>query len=195
MTVTNFDQAVGKLQGFRASRKWYRRWLPRSAVAIILRKGKEGPEMLMIKRADREGDPWSGHMAFPGGRAEAIDNNSLDTAQRETREEIGLDIKHHGEYLGRLSDVLSPPRVRRKALIITPHVFTIEKLPALSINHEVAEVIWVPLRFLADEANRETMKMQLNIRTRILPCYFYQGRHIWGLSLRMLDELIAAIKR
>ena len=149
----------------------------------------------MIKRADREGDPWSGHMAFPGGRAETADSNNLHTARRETWEEIGLDTDIHTEYLGRLSDILSRPHSGRKPMVITPYVFTINQVPDLNINHEVAEVIWVPLAFLADKDNRQRMQWQAKKITMNLTCYFYQQRRIWGLSLVMLDELVGLVRR
>lgn len=196
MVVTTLKQASDRLQQFRPRKKWYRRLCKRSAVALILRETETGGlEALMIKRADREGDPWSGHMAFPGGRAELEDRTSLHTARRETWEEIGLDTNTHTRYLGRLSDIQSRTHRGRWGMVVTPYLFTIEQVPELNINHEVAEVIWVPLGFLADVQNRQKMQWQLKRKTLHLPCYFYQQRRIWGLSLRMLDELITLVSR
>jgi 8-oxo-dGTP pyrophosphatase MutT (NUDIX family) len=194
VVVKTLKQAHQQLQAFRAKKKWYRHFAKRSAVALILRESSVGLEALMIKRADREGDPWSGHMAFPGGRADRSDRNNLHTARRETWEEIGLDTDRHTTYLGRLSDIVSRPHSGRKPMVITPYLFTIEDIPQLNINHEVAEVIWVPLMFLADSDNREKMKWQAKKITLNLPCYFYQERRIWGLSLLMLDELVSLIR-
>ena len=192
--VTTLDQASERLQCFQPGKKWYRRFCKRSAVALILREGEQGVEALMIKRADREGDPWSGHMAFPGGRAEGEDRNILHTARRETWEEIGLDTDAHTRYQGRLSDIVASSHRGYKTMVITPYVFTADKLPQLNINHEVAEVIWVPLAFLADKTNRENMQWQRKKQLLDLPCYFYQQRRIWGLSLMMLDELLALVR-
>ncbi len=192
--VETLAQTSEKLQQYRPRKKWYRRLCKRSAVALILRETDLGVEALMIKRAERQGDPWSGHMAFPGGRAENGDRNNLQTARRETREEIGLDTDAHTQYLGRLSDVLSRSHQRHKAMVITPYVFNIEQVPELTINHEVAEVVWVPLVFLAAKENRQSMEWQTKKGVLKLPCYFYQERRIWGLSLMMLDELLALAK-
>ena len=194
MIVKTLDQASEKLQDFQPGKKWYRRFCKRSAVALILREGVQGVEALMIKRADREGDPWSGHMAFPGGRAEGGDHNILHTARRETWEEIGLDTDVHTRYLGRLSDISAGSHRGYKAMVITPYVLTMDNTPKLSINHEVAEVIWVPLVFLADKGNREKMQWQRKKQRFDLPCYFYQQRRIWGLSLMMLDELVGLVR-
>lgn len=194
MVVRTLEHASLKLQQFQPKKKWYRRFCKRSAVAMILRETGSGIETLMIKRADHDGDPWSGHMAFPGGRLEDQDTNILHTARRETLEEIGLDTDQHTQYLGRLSDVMSHSGKGLKAMVVTPYLFTIEQVPELSINHEVAEVIWVPLAFLADYSNRQEMDWQVNRMTLKLPCYFYQQRRIWGLSLMMLDELVGQVK-
>lgn len=193
MVVQTLSHAGEKINAFRPRKKWYRRFVRRSAVALILREFNGAIEVLMIKRADRPGDPWSGHMAFPGGMAEKGDRNSLETARRETWEEIGLDTRVYTDCIGRLSDVLTPTHGRRRAMVITPYLFAIDEVPPLAHNHEVAEVVWVPLNFLFDRNNRQTMTWEVKKIPVKLPCYFYQQRRIWGLSLRMLDELVRLI--
>ncbi|MFT5576172.1 MAG: 8-oxo-dGTP pyrophosphatase MutT (NUDIX family) [Bermanella sp.] len=187
LTLADIQQAFGR---FRPRKRWWRRWVKRSAVALLVRDGKAGPEVLMIKRADREGDPWSGHMAFPGGRMETDDQHSRATAERETREEIGVDPEQVGHCIGRLSDILSRPHSGRRPMVITPYVYIVQVIPEPKPNHEVAEVIWVPLLYLADKANREQMVWERGRLKLHLPCYLYKDRRIWGLSLVMLDELI-----
>lgn len=191
--MASLEKLESSLADFRPKKKWYRFFCRRSAVAIIVRDGAHGLEAMMIKRAEREGDPWSGHMAFPGGRRDPQDRTTLAVAQRETWEEIGLRVDQHARHLGRLSDLLAQPRRRlpsTAAMVVTPFVFSVEQLPPLQPNHEVAEVIWVPLQFLADRRNRREMQWQLQHKRISLPCYFFQDRRIWGLSLRMLDELL-----
>lgn len=194
MLVKTLSHAQEKIQHYRPRKKWYRRFVRRSSVALILRERHHGLEVLMIKRAERKGDPWSGHMAFPGGHRDRGDINSQYTARRETLEEIGLDTEAHTEYLGRLSDVVARGARRgRKMMVVTPYVFTIEQVPALNANYEVAEVLWVPLTYLADRGNRQSMQWQVKKVPVNLPCYFYQERRIWGMSLKMLDELLELI--
>jgi 8-oxo-dGTP pyrophosphatase MutT (NUDIX family) len=156
-------------------------------VALILRDGEHGVEVLMIRRAERAGDRWSGHMAFPGGVQHADDRNSLAAARRETREEIGLDLDQNAQLVARLSDIPTVAhRGQRRPLVISPYVFTLQSLPPLQLNHEVAGVVWVPLRFFAERANRGIIQW----RNFKLACYTYEDCRIWGLSLQMIDEML-----
>ena len=183
--------AVQLLAEYRPRRKLVRRILARSAVGLFLGDHLPGGlSVLMIKRADREGDRWSGHMAFPGGRKDRGDRNTLATAKRETLEEVALDADRHARLIGRLSDIPTHPPLRGGAKIITPYVFQLRSLPPLVPNHEVADVVWVPLPLLADRANREKMRLAPNGVPLELPCYQYGEHRIWGLSLMMLDELL-----
>lgn len=183
--------AVRLLTAHQPRRRMMRRVLARSAVALFLADHlPDGLAVLMIKRAEREGDPWSGHMAFPGGRKDPADRNSLATAKRETAEEIGLEVEHHARLITRLSDVITHPRLRGGPMVITPYVFQLRSLPELVPNHEVAATVWVPLAFLAERANRQKMRWAPNGVPIELPCYLYGEYRIWGLSLLMLDELL-----
>ena len=175
----------------RPARKWLKALGPRAAVALILqlREGQLG--VLMIRRSEREGDPWSGQMAFPSGRMEPEDSNGLETARRETEEEIGLHLGVQEPCLGRLSELSARRRLISSRLVVSPYVFHLQR----SVNFhpdpgEVAEVVWVPLEFLLDGANREEMTWDRGSVKLRLPCYFYEGRRIWGMSLAMLDELM-----
>jgi 8-oxo-dGTP pyrophosphatase MutT (NUDIX family) len=146
-------------------------------------------EILMIQRAVRDGDPWSGDMAFPGGRVDKADGNSLITARRETFEEIGLNTHHSIDVITRLSDIKARPHVGRRPLVITPYLFKADQLPKLSLNEEVEEVVWVPLSLFMDDSQRQVMVWERRQRRLEMPCYYFQERKIWGLSLKMLDEL------
>ncbi len=164
----------------------------RAAVAAVLRQAAAGPELLFIHRAEHPGDPWSGHMAFPGGRVEPADATPLAAAVRETREEIALDLDRHGSLLGRLSDLGAIGRGKPLAMVIVPFVFELHNQAlTLAPNHEVQEIVWVPLRFLADYGNRKTMAWEYGDVQ--LPCYHYGKHLIWGLTLGMVDELLACL--
>ncbi len=165
------------------------RW---AAVAAILRDRPDGAELLFIRRAEHPEDPWSGHMGFPGGRVDAEDATRPGAAIRETREEIGLDLEADGELLGRLSDLAAIGRGRPMGIVIAPYVYAIEGDPALVLNHEVDEAVWVPVAFLLDRSNRSTLKWEHG-EGIVLPCYRWHGRVIWGLTFGMVDELLEVI--
>ena len=94
----------------------------RAAVALILQvREAAAVELLMIKRATYEGDPWSGHVALPGGRQEPGDSSLEETAVRETREETAVDLARAGRILGRLDDLQPLTRVTPR-FVITPVV-------------------------------------------------------------------------
>jgi 8-oxo-dGTP pyrophosphatase MutT (NUDIX family) len=172
----------------------WRRLMKRSAVAMVLQVREGELHILMIKRAEREGDPWSGHMAFPGGRMDKTDAHGYAVAVRETAEEVGLDLLREANCIGRLSDIVTRPRRGPFGMTVTPFVFRLEREVGLTPNHEVAEVVWVPLEYLLDTDNRDQMVWEYKKLKIPMPCYFYQGRCIWGLSLMMLDELMDLVE-
>jgi 8-oxo-dGTP pyrophosphatase MutT (NUDIX family) len=190
--MNSVQSIAEQLSGFKPTRSAERESRRRSAVSLLLRdQAANGAEVLMIERSHREGDPWSGHMGFPGGRMDPGDAHSYAAAARETQEEIGLDVDEHGRLIGRLSDMSTHIRSGRSAMLVTPYVFSIAGEPALRANHEVADILWVPLGFLADAANRQQMDWKYDGARLQLPCYYFRERCIWGLSLAMLDEFLA----
>lgn len=194
--MISLKELTERLATFQPRKHLQRRQLSRAAVSLMIAEGEAGPEVLMIRRAERARDPWSGHMGFPGGRMDiGEDAHVYDCALRETREEIGVDLAEWGEPLGRLSDLQATGHGRLLSMIITPFVFRVPRQLSLEANHEVAEVVWVPLSLFADTARREHMQWQFEGRDWTLPCYFFEGHRIWGLSLQMLDELMALLTR
>ncbi|MCA9552890.1 MAG: CoA pyrophosphatase [Myxococcales bacterium] len=168
--------------------------MKKAAVAAVLRQTSE-LEVLMIRRAEHERDPWSGHMAFPGGRVDLTDPGPLSAAKRETREEIALDLDAHGRLIGELSHVPAVAHGRKIPMVIVPYVFEVEEIPTLAPDpREVQEAVWVPVPFFLDHANRESMQRTFAGVPLTLPCYHFEGRLIWGLTLKMLDELLGLLK-
>lgn len=165
-----------------------------AAVAAVVRQVDDDVEVLFIHRAEDPADPWSGHMAFPGGRVETADDTSMAAAVRETREEVALDLDRDGVLIGRLSDVAAVGRGRPLSLVIVPFVFAVDGLPALRANHEVAAVVWVPLGFLLDRSNRSTVPWQHGGLQLELPCYRFRDHVIWGLTFGMVDELVSLLE-
>ncbi len=163
---------------------------PRAAVALILREGAEaGPELLFIRRAEHEKDPWSGHMGFPGGRSEPHDADSAATAVRETREETGLDLAGEGERLGALDEVTALARGRPVDLVIAPFVFRLHRRLEGAPSHEVVSLHWLPLERLMAPGTRSTLQYQYEETVLELPCLRIDGLVIWGLTHRMFESL------
>lgn len=165
----------------------------RAAVALIIRAGDNGaPELLFIRRSEYPADPWSGQVAFPGGREEAADPTLADTAIRETREETGIDLVRDGTVIGTLDD-LRPNTVRLPAVIVRPYVVLLSRFEPLVLSDEVALAFWVPLEaFKNAPAWRDTdvlaRGVQMNRRA-----FHHQGQVIWGMTERILAQLLALL--
>lgn len=165
--------------------------LPRAAVAVVVSFADpdRGPCVLLIKRAKRAGDPWSGDMACPGGLVKKGDPDARETALRELCEETGL-CRTDLAYIARLSDIPTRTHRRVSPMVVTPFVFFLNDRVRTSLSEEAAERHWVALSYLADPANRGTMLWRFSGLTFTLPCYEAEGRRIWGLTLILLDELM-----
>jgi len=167
----------------------------RAAVAIVLRENSTGPQILLIRRAERAGDPWSGHMAFPGGREDPRDESLLATALRETREELSLDLSYAGRLLGALSVLPAIARGRATGMVIAPFVFELtEEAPIAYKPDEVSEAVWVPVEPLMRGALRTTIPYEMSGQRLTLPAHDFEGRIVWGLTYRMLDDLFALLR-
>ncbi len=194
MSVPLLQLIETRLNDHTPGRKMLRRFMKRSAVAMILQVQQGELHILMIKRAERQGDPWSGHMAFPGGRMDKADAHGYAVAVRETEEEVGLTLGPQEQCIGRLSDLTARPHKGAFGMAVSPDGFRLEREVGFRPNHEVAEVVWVPLEFLLDTDNREEMVWEYKGVKIPMPCYMYGDRRIWGLSLMMLDELMDLIE-
>lgn len=171
----------------------------RAAVAAVLHEADRGAEVLLIKRAEHPDDPWSGHMAFPGGRYEPEnDPTLLDTAVRETLEEVGLDLARGAELIGRLDEVEAVARGGRPiGLVIAPYVFELRdaaRPPLRPDPTEVAEAIWAPLGPLVSGAAATTFPFRHEGEVHRFPAWDVEGRIVWGLTYRMLETLLSRVR-
>ena len=160
----------------------------RAAVAAILREGAPGLEILFIRRAEHEGDPWSGQMGFPGGRAEPGEDDLSRTAVRETREETGIDLSRDADRLGRLDEVRAMARMRPLDLAITPFVFRLRSREEAILSEEVRSLHWLPLDGLLASATQSTMQYDYQGTSLEFPCLRFEGLVIWGLTYRMFTN-------
>jgi 8-oxo-dGTP pyrophosphatase MutT (NUDIX family) len=161
----------------------------RAAVALILREGDAGIELHFIRRAEHPLDPWSGQMAFPGGRAEPGDRDLLATAVRETSEEIGLDLSQAAELLGSLDEVRAMARMRPMELSIQPFVFRLITPAEVRLSEEVRSVHWLSLSALLGADLRSTMDYTHDGQDLQFPCVRVDDVVIWGLTYRMVLAL------
>lgn len=164
--------------------------VPRAAVALVLRPHPEDLELLLIQRAERSGDPWSGHIGLPGGRSSPDDASLIDTVYRETQEEVGVRLATQGRLLGSLDDLPAMARGRRIPLIITPFVFELlGQVELATAPEEVAEAFWTPLSELQRPDTQSTHPFAVGGQSVQLPAIRI-GRHVlWGLTLRMVRAL------
>jgi len=162
----------------------------RAAVAMVI---DPSGRLWMMVRAEREGDPWSGHVGFPGGREEVDDGDLLTTACRETLEEVGWPLTK-ADCLGRLDPVRSPVG-GRSAVVVRPYVFWVARPLIGELNHEVAEVFSIDLKTLLAGTGRGSFTLHWSGHEVELPCIDLDGRRLWGMSLRMVDDLLERVER
>jgi 8-oxo-dGTP pyrophosphatase MutT (NUDIX family) len=165
----------------------------RAAILLVMRARSDGePELLMIKRSDFEGDPWSGHIACPGGRMEPEDLDLAVTAVRETWEETGVDIATDGRLLGHL-DELSPRSPHLPPLVIRPYVALVRSDVRIVPSREVADAFWVPLSALRTPAAWGTDTVHIRGRDRTVSVFRHGAYTVWGLTERVLRQFLEYI--
>lgn len=168
----------------------------RAAVAMVLRQRADGPEVLLIERSRKEGDPWSGHMAFPGGRLDPGETVE-QAARRETHEEVGLSL-HDAEPLGRLDDLTGRRAGVSTGLIISAFVFEHHgDTPLVYQEAEVAEALWVPVSALS-APDRHIHKPFHGTGGMAFPGIVVgdPDRHIvWGLTYRFIEVFHRVVGR
>ena len=161
-----------------------------ASVAVILNNEQK---VLFIKRPENPKDPYSGHVAFPGGKNKKDDENLLYTATREVNEEVGIDLNNNARIIGEL-DQLKPLNPDGPNYVVTPFLAVLEKNNDLVLNDEVEDYIWIPLTHFLDDAN---MRVRLKERPgQIIEDYVYEYEKyiIWGMTGRIINSFVNDIR-
>lgn len=161
-----------------------------AAVAAVLAPDPDA--LLLIRRAERTGDPWSGHMALPGGRQEPAEPDLLTTAVRETWEEVGLELGRQ-HFLGTLDDVV-PRTPVLPPIAVRPYVFALRQRPPLSLSTEVAAVRWVPVDLLLHPDTYNSVRLDIRGESREFPAYRVEDSIVWGMTERILSSLLLHLR-
>lgn len=163
---------------------------PGAAVAVIL---TEKPErLLLIQRAERDGDRWSGQLALPGGRWSPGDADLAATARRETFEEVGVDLSE-AQRLGTLDD-LEPRTPLLPPIIVRPFVYALPEPVPVHLNHEVARADWISLdAFWKPGAYRPAEYRRYGTLVRTVGYHLEMGV-VWGMTERILTPLLQQLR-
>lgn len=161
-----------------------------AAVALVVATGASGDELIVVRRARYPGDPWSGHIALPGGRAEPGDRSLEETARRETLEETGIDLRK-SECVTSLAPV-TPQSTGAPLVLITPFVFRYRGAKQVTLSSELVEAWWVPVEEFEQPGAWRTTTIATSggipITTR---AFELRGHTLWGLTERVIAEFLA----
>jgi len=153
-----------------------------AAVVVLLREANQDFQVLLVKRAEKSGDPWSGQTAFPGGKGNPEDRNLEETVVRETLEETNINLAEGCRFLGAMEPVRS---TQKPEMQILPFVVLLEKEQAIELNEELTEYFWTPLEELAK--HKGTAKFSFGE----YPAYTIGKHIIWGLTYKILQNLLS----
>jgi 8-oxo-dGTP diphosphatase len=151
-----------------------------AAVVVLLRSADQEFQVLLVKRAEKSTDPWSGQTAFPGGKRDPEDKDLKETVVRETLEETGINLCEGCRFLGAMEPVRSTQRPEMKIL---PFVVLQENEQDIELNEELTEYFWTPLKELVHS------KGSVKYRCEEHPAYIIGNNVIWGLTYRILHNL------
>ncbi|HLA33539.1 MAG TPA: CoA pyrophosphatase [Rhodocyclaceae bacterium] len=195
--MISIDTLASRLQTYRPRRMPGRRWVRRCGVVLLLAEhGPDGeaiaPALLMMRRTERLGDPWSGHVSFPGGRVNRHDVDTRAAALRELHEETGFAPLGQLTPIGRLSDRLTREHARPLPMVISPYVYRADRAVSLQPSAEAARLWWAPLSHLLAPERRRTVIWRIAGVPLKAPAIDVGGARLWGLSLAMAKELLRA---
>ena len=164
----------------------------RAAVAMILHQAADDVEILFIQRAAHDLDPWSGHIAFPGGKLEE-DELVCQAACRETLEEIGVDLGQ-GRYLGRLSDIIGANLPVRVSCCL----FGMDRMSFRPVlNEEVCDLFWISLSELRDQQRHLQTSVAFDEKMFEVPAIRLSVDDkpvLWGITYRLVMQFLRILE-
>jgi 8-oxo-dGTP pyrophosphatase MutT (NUDIX family) len=190
------DEILTRLRAFQKPSTGLDQSFKKAAVAILLRRspeGRDGLDILFIERAAHERDPWSGHMAFPGGRVDPSDASPLAAAVRETQEEIGVTLDP-ASLIASVREIQASAKGSFLSMLVYPFVFMMPDNAEIVPNHEVARTIWVPAEIILDPGKHRTFVHHYDSRSAEMKCIDFEGSRIWGMTYRMLEHFSEAVR-
>lgn len=150
-----------------------------AAIGILLKPIIEDFEILFVKRVERKTDPWSGQIAFPGGKFDPKDKDLKDTVIREIFEETGINLKEDS-FLGVLEAVDSKPK---RNIRILPFIALLKNRPVIKLNeNELDKYFWIPYKKIVNSIG------VANLKNRNVPAYFLEEEIVWGVTYRILRK-------
>jgi 8-oxo-dGTP pyrophosphatase MutT (NUDIX family) len=158
-----------------------------AAVAMIIRD-RDSPSVLMIRRAERKGDPWSGQVAFPGGKMQEGDETARATAVRETYEEVGIDLDKSADFLGFAEATVT----HTGTMEVVPAVFLLKQDVRVNPNQEVASHRWIELEEMLSSGSKSVHRLNFEGREVSVPAYSVGDYTIWGLTYRIVTSLVGS---
>ena len=183
-TLSILEQLKRRIRPVSYARASENGGLPEAAVALIINPKNQEGSLLLIRRRERQEDPWSGHVAFPGGHRSLRDRDLLETAVREASEEVGINLAEH-ELLGVLPNMYANTR----RILVAPFVFELRSEVTIRTNQEVAESFWIPLVDLSRDPSVKSEVSAQNSRL-LVDSYVHGGNVIWGLTFRIINTLL-----
>ena len=147
--------------------------------------------ILLIRRAERAGDPWSGQIGLPGGRRSSKDADLVETAIREAAEEVGIDLTP-AQRLGALSDVV-PRTPVLPPIAVSPFVFALPTRARIRPNAEVASANWIEVAHLSRPDVRRSTTVTIRGEPIVVPAFMLDDLIVWGMTERILDSFLQAV--
>lgn len=160
---------------------------------LLFPKNGEWHVALTQRTSKYANDKHKGQMSFPGGKMEESDKDLMETATRETEEEVGVD-RHKINVLGKLSTLYIPV----SNFLVQPVVAYVEEEPQFVLEeNEVTELVSSSVKVICSEEVRKKKNLRISEQMTLnhVPYFDIQGKVVWGATAMMLNEFVAIIKQ